>query len=164
MLHYRMRNADVINGCANWAVGGMTQLNYLATMRAVVNQYLPKAVYFSPFSPNSGSNQAQMDAQFGQTIDAVDWLMAKGVKRIILSTAMPGRDTAAPDTPRINFNAALVERFADICEVWDFESVVRDPAATYKLLPAYAYDSVHINDAGYEALTQYICGKLGLTY
>lgn len=163
ILDYNMRSKGIIGGVANYAVGGMTQSAFLQTMKAVCTLNKPAVAFFSSFSPNSSaSTQANWDAQYGATLEAVNWCKAQGIEPIV-STAMPLDGQTAPQAAfRIAFNARLMTDLAKVCRVWDFATVIADPADPTKMLPAYNYDSIHQSPAGQEAIAAYVSLQLGL--
>ena len=120
---------------------------------------MPKRI----LSPGSVRNlQSQWDAQLAATLEAVDWLISKGIKPFV-SNAMPlnGLSVAQNDR-RVAFNLRLANYLSKVCDIWDFSSVIEDPANPGKMLPAYNYDDIHQNLAGQEALAAYVSAKLGL--
>lgn len=164
MLDYAMRSAGA-GGVANYGVGGMLHANYIETMRRVVSAMpsRPSAVYLSAFSPNSGtSTQAQWDTQYGQTLEAVHWLLSRGITPYV-SNAMPlNALNATQDGYRKSFNTRLAAKVGALCDVWDFAAVIEDPADSMKINPIYNYDGIHQNLAGQEALFGLVKTELGL--
>lgn len=76
-----------------------------------------------------------------------------GISRIYLATVMPRSLAAGPEAIRQSYNTWLRSLPLGATGVFDFDAIVRDPAAQDTLLATYRFtDNVHLTRAGYAAL------------
>lgn len=165
-VSFNMRAKGIIGGISNFAVGGQLQETYIATMKSVINAgAMPSAVIISAFSPNSGtSTQAQWDAQFGNAVEAVNWLLARNIA-VYLTDAMPLNSlNATRDGYRKAFNNKLYATMGSMrgVTVVRFAQAIEDPADSSKINPAYNNEGIHQNAAGEEIKTAVMSAALGL--
>lgn len=166
-VSFNMRAKGIIGGISNFAVGGQLQETYIATMKSVINAgAMPSAVIISAFSPNSGADtQAKWDAQFGNIVEAVNWLLARNIA-VYVTDAMPLNSlNATQDGYRKAFNNKLYATLGSMRSVTvvRFAQAIEDPADSSKINPAYNNDGIHQNAAGEEVKTAVMSAALGLT-
>ena len=86
---------------------------------------------------------------------------AQGVK-VLGATITPFGSSAVPGvvTPENEAKRQAVNRWirtgGAFDGVVDFDAAVRDPANPARLRPAYDFDGIHLNDAGYQAMANAI--------
>lgn len=140
---------NVINGGYN----GATTAEYLAMGKRLVTTFTPDVCFYSPFSPNDGTITAAIaDAQFMRALEFANFCAAINILTVFSFQAPVGVYT---DPVVDGYRQALVTRCINsgipVCNMLSVTQTISGGVGIW--VPAYQFDSLHPNSAGYAAMS-----------
>lgn len=142
--------------CDNWGSASQKSIDSFAKLKIVAAKYKPKYAAFKAWSPNDGNTQANYDAAWGNTLEAVDFCLANKIIPVVLTSGPANGYTWSLIKKQ---NARVMALPSSVVKV-DAAAVLNNPASDGTILPAYDSDGTHYTEAGYIAIANVVIAAI----